>query len=290
MVKQTLTGALVKSILQVLDRVGPTGVRRHWRPSRRHGRRGAGLRWPMPGATMDLDRFHRIRGDPGTGTSHQAPNQIPNPRVSVLHRPPSPSPEPPAYWPMEPSDTTTSPRGHREPPCAIHGSGPCPYPVALRRSVLSSPSLREGGEEGEEGVAAAEGVNEVAVAVEDDDDDLVEVIPVPASPARSTYKQMTRIRIGPRGRPTGTLASRTGAREVGRISPKIGSEVWPLPPPPPPNVAMTPSPPPPQQQDNTTPPPLLSPVGGHILRRFAHLANPSHSGHRPGAWELPHRP
>jgi hypothetical protein len=78
---------------------------------------------------------------------------------------------------MEPSDLVTSPRGRREPPCAIYGLGSCPYPVALRRMVLSSPSPREGGEEG---VTAAEG---------EDEDEPVEVILVLDSPPRLAYKQ-----------------------------------------------------------------------------------------------------
>jgi hypothetical protein len=50
--------------------------------------------------------------------------------------------------------------------------------------MLSSPSSRVG----EEGVTTAEDVVEVAVTEEDDDDEPVEVIPVPASPPRPTYK------------------------------------------------------------------------------------------------------
>jgi hypothetical protein len=174
---------------------------------------------------------------------------------------------------------------------------------------LSSPSPREG----EEGVADVEGVVEVAAAEEEDDDDneQVEVIPVPASlPRRPAYKQTARIRINPRGRPIGTLALRTGAREADWISPVTRSEVWPPPPPPPPGgavrnelppppltVVMTPPPTPPLHQQHTTLPPLLSPVEGCVLRRFAHLANlaawvgdrelrnscTSHEGHIEGA-------
>jgi hypothetical protein len=206
-----------------------------------------------------------------------------------MQRSPSPSPEPPAYRPMEPSDPADSPWGHWETPCAIHGMGPCPYPVAQRQPVLSSPGMREG----EEGVTDEDVVVEVIVAEEEDDDEPIEVIPVPDStPPRSAYKQTVRIRIGPWGRPTETLALRTGAGEAGRISPEIGSEVWLPPPPPPPGravrneqsppppptVAMTPPPPPPPpplQQEHITPPPLLSHVGGRILCRFVHLANPS---------------
>jgi hypothetical protein len=101
--------------------------------------------------------------------------------------------------------------------------------------VLSSLSPREG----EEGVATAEGVVEVAVAEEEDDDDEpLEVIPVPASPPRPAYKQTTQIRIGPRGQHTGTLAPQIGAREVEWISPETESVVLPPPPPPPPGGAV----------------------------------------------------
>jgi hypothetical protein len=72
--------------------------------------------------------------------------------------------------------------------------------------VLSSPSPREGEEEGEEGVTAAEGVVEVAVAEEHNDNEPVKVIPVLESPPRPVYKQMARIWIGRRGRITITLA------------------------------------------------------------------------------------
>jgi hypothetical protein len=99
--------------------------------------------------------------------------------------------------------------------------GSCPYPVVLRQSLLSSLSPREGDREGEEGVADVEDVVEVAVVEEEDDDEPVEVIPVHESPPRwPVYKQMTRIQIGPQGRPTETIASRTDAREACRDSPE----------------------------------------------------------------------
>jgi hypothetical protein len=50
--------------------------------------------------------------------------------------------------------------------------------------VLSSPSPREGERECEKGVADVEDVVEVTVAREEEDDELVEVIPVPESPPR----------------------------------------------------------------------------------------------------------
>jgi hypothetical protein len=131
------------------------------------------------------------RMGPRVGTSHQAPDRIPIPRVSVLHLPSSPSLDPLAYWLMEPSELTIFPRDHWELPCAIHGSGPCSYPVAVKSSVLSSLSSREGREEGEEGFAIAEGVDEVATVVEDNDES-VKVIPLAKSPPRSVYKQRHR--------------------------------------------------------------------------------------------------
>jgi hypothetical protein len=95
-------------------------------------------------------------------------------------------------------------------------------------------------------------------------------------------------------RPIGTLAPRTGAREVGQVSPETRSEVW-LPPPPPPRsgVVTTEPPPPSSNASNTTPPwkdhdtatespPLQSPIRGRIPCRFTHLAKPSRLGHRPG--------
>jgi hypothetical protein len=88
--------------------------------------------------------------------------------LSGHHLPP---PDPPAYWPMEPSDPTTFLRGHRETPCAIHGWSSCSYPVASRWTELSSLSPREGGKG-------------VAVTEEDDEEDPVEIIPVLNSPPR----------------------------------------------------------------------------------------------------------
>jgi hypothetical protein len=50
--------------------------------------------------------------------------------------------------------------------------------------VLSSPSPREG----EEGVATAEGLDDVVAAEEDDDVEPIEVMSMPASPPRRVYK------------------------------------------------------------------------------------------------------
>jgi hypothetical protein len=185
-------------------------------------------------------------------------------------------------------------------PCAIHGMGSCPYPVAQRQPVLSSLDMREG----EEGLTDEDDVVEVAVAEEEDDDKLVEVIPVPdTTPPQPAYKQSAWIRIGPRGQPTKTLVSWSGARETARISLETRSEVWP-PPPPSPGRAIHNEPPSPQPvngalstaplpQDPTTAtesPPLWSPLRGRMLRRFAHLTKPSRPGHKSGAWDLPHQP
>jgi hypothetical protein len=196
---------------------------------------------------------------------------------------------------MEPSDPVDSLWVRQEPPCAIHGMGPCPYPVAQRQPVFTSPG--EGG--GEEGVTEEEEDEVVVVAVVDKDDETIKVIPVPESmPLRPPYKQTARIRIDPRGRPIGTLAPRMGAREANPDSLESGSAVWP-PPPPPPSRTVTTTPPPPSSGTSSTalppqdtaaasePPPLWSPIGGRILRRFTHLAKLSRLGHRPGAWDLP---
>jgi hypothetical protein len=63
-----------------------------------------------------------------------------------MQQPPSPSATPSAYWLMEPSDLATSSWGRREPPCAIHGMGPCLYPVALRQPMFSTLGMTEGAE------------------------------------------------------------------------------------------------------------------------------------------------
>jgi hypothetical protein len=168
--------------------------------------------------------------------------------------------------PMEPSNPAVSPWGRRESPCAIHGMGTCPYPVAQWQPVFSSPSDGEGEEEvveeeEEEDEAAREEEEDdvVVVAIVDKDDKPVGVILVPEStPPRSPYKKTTRIRIGPQGRPTGTLAPREGAREANPNSPEVGSAVWPPPPPLPSSGPITTTPPPPSSGDSSTAPPLMS--------------------------------
>jgi hypothetical protein len=127
--------------------------------------------------------------------------------------------------------------------------GSCPYPVTQWQPVSSSPG-KGGGEEEVTGVEEEVVVEEeeddvVVIAVEDKDDEPVEIIPVPKStPPRSPYKQTTRIQINPRGRPTETLAPREGAREAGPDSPEAGSTVWPPLPPLPPSGPATTTPPP----------------------------------------------
>jgi hypothetical protein len=76
--------------------------------------------------------------------------------------------------------------------------GPCPYPVMLRRSVLSSLSPREGEREGEEGATDVEDVVKVAFAEEEDNNEPVKVIPVPESPQRRlTYKKSSHNGVDP---------------------------------------------------------------------------------------------
>jgi hypothetical protein len=155
---------------------------------------------------------------------------------------------------MEPSDPADSPWSHQEPPCIIHGTGMCPYPVTQWQPVSSS-SGKGGGEEvdREEEEVIKEEEDVVIIVVVDKDDEPIEVISVPEStPPRSMYKQMARIWIDPRGRPTGTLAPREGAREAGSNSPEVRSVVWPPPPPPPPSGPATTMPPPPSSGDSST--------------------------------------
>jgi hypothetical protein len=126
MAKHTLIVALVKSILQVMYRLGPTVARRRRRRRPRHrGRRGRRHHRTMLRGTLDLDRLCRTGGDPKARPSRSTPEQIPNPRVRVTPRPSSPPLAPPAYWPMENSNLVDSPWGRWEPLCAIHGMGPC---------------------------------------------------------------------------------------------------------------------------------------------------------------------
>jgi hypothetical protein len=98
MVKQTLTVALVKSVLQVLDHLGPSGRRHRRRRRPKHQGRGrTGHHRPEPEVTLDLDRLRQTGGDPRARPSRQASEQIPNRRIRVMQWPLSPSPSPPAY-------------------------------------------------------------------------------------------------------------------------------------------------------------------------------------------------
>jgi hypothetical protein len=174
--------------------MGPTGARRHRRRPRRRGCRGRRHQQQQPGVTLDLDRLRQTGGEPRAGYSHQPSADAPNPRVRVLERPPSPSPDPLAYRPMEPSDSAASLWGHRELPCTVHGTSPCPYPVAQWQPVFSSPG------DGEGEIEVIEEEEDEAAGEEEEHVEPIKVIPVPEStPPRSLYKQTTRIRIGPRG-------------------------------------------------------------------------------------------
>jgi hypothetical protein len=250
MVKHALTVALVKSVLQVLDRMGPTRARRRQRHPRRRGHRGRRHQQQQPGVTLDLDWLRWTRGDPKARSLHLPLADIPNPRVRVLEWPPSPSPDQPAYRPMAPSDPVVSPWGRQQPPCTVHGMGPCPYPVVQWQLVFSSLGDGEGEEEDDQATGEEEEDDVVVVTVVDKDDEPIKVIPVPEStPPRSPYKQMARIHIGPRGQPTRTLSPREGAREAGPDSLEAGSTMWPPPPPPPPSGPVTTTPPPPSSDD-----------------------------------------
>jgi hypothetical protein len=64
--KQALTVALGKSVLEVLDRLGPTeGCRRRLRRPRRPGHGKMGNQQQQPGVTLDLDRLRQTGGTPG---------------------------------------------------------------------------------------------------------------------------------------------------------------------------------------------------------------------------------
>jgi hypothetical protein len=172
-----------------------------------------------PRTTLDLERLHRTGGDPEARSSQQAPpspvNTI-NPRVRVLEKPPSPSPDPPVYWPIELLDLATSLRGCREPPCIIHSWGPHPYLVASRRLRFSSSGHGEGGEGN----------------ADDEEEDPNEIFSVLDSPLRPGPRHTARIQVGVQGRPTRILAPRSGVRGLKGGSPVTGSTVWPPPPPP----------------------------------------------------------
>jgi hypothetical protein len=69
--KKALTIAFVKSVLEVLDRLGPTeGRRRRQQRPRRRGRGRTGNQRQQLRVTLDLDRLHRTGGDLVAGSSH----------------------------------------------------------------------------------------------------------------------------------------------------------------------------------------------------------------------------
>jgi hypothetical protein len=87
-----LTYAPMNSILRLLNQVGPSSVRHRRRQPYRRGQRGVAVHRTVPRVALDLDRLCQIGGDPGVGTSNQAPARTPNPRLGFLkdHRlPPS---------------------------------------------------------------------------------------------------------------------------------------------------------------------------------------------------------
>jgi hypothetical protein len=142
----------VNSILQVLDQVSPSSVCCRWRRPRHRGRWGIVVHQTVPRVALRA------------GTSSQALVRTPNARVRVLQRPPSPSPNPLAYWPMEPSNDH---RSERSPGAPLRHPrlGPLPLPSC---SKVDDAFITEskGGREG------------VDVAKEDDEEEPVEVIPV----------------------------------------------------------------------------------------------------------------
>jgi hypothetical protein len=133
-------------------------------------------------------RHHGCRG----GQCHRRPILAPAsqqpplsivPHRRVLESPPYPSPDRPAYRPMEPLDPNASPWGRWGTSCAIHGWG-CPtglhQPKGPRYRAVRGEE--EGGEE------------------EDDECRITVVTGLVGAPM---IHQMTRISVGPRGRPKG---------------------------------------------------------------------------------------
>jgi hypothetical protein len=94
MKNKQLTVALVNSILRVLDQVGPSRTNRRQCRPHHCGWWGVAVHWQEPGVALDLDGLRWIGGDPETEPSSLAPAHAPNPRVRVLERLPSPSPDP----------------------------------------------------------------------------------------------------------------------------------------------------------------------------------------------------
>jgi hypothetical protein len=180
--------------------------------------------------------------------------------------------------------------------------------------------------DGEEGVTDEDDVVEVAVVEEDDE--LIKVIPVlDSTPPRQAYKQMARIWISPRGSTHWNPSTKDECKgiqpglpryRIYRVAtaattgsthqnPSTKDECNGSRPGLPKDricrvAATTISKRTGHHRTTTTverrpehhtataseQPPLRSPIEGRILRRFTHLMKLSHPGRRPGAWDLPH--
>jgi hypothetical protein len=207
-----------------------------------------------------------MEGTPGLGLHSHRLCISQNPRtlgLGVMERPPSPSSGTSSYWLKKHSDPETSLRGRHTPPCAIHDWGLCSNPVAARRlwSSSSGQARGQGGAEEEE----------------DNEEDPIEIFP--ALVLLSPHQFIIQICVSEQGRPTRTLAPRSGPRGLEGGPHVMGSITSPL-----------------LLEDNdrsaiVMPSPTLhSPIGGCILHSFTHLTNPSYLDQRPGAWNPPTRP
>jgi hypothetical protein len=121
-----------------------------------------------------------------TPASPQQPPPSATPHCCVLERPPSPFPDRPAYRPMEPSNPDTSPWGRRGRPFAVQGWG-CPNLVAPAQGTSSS--SYQGEEEGRK---------------QEDNEHCITVVTGPIG--APVIHRMTRLSVGPQGRPQGSLA------------------------------------------------------------------------------------
>jgi hypothetical protein len=106
MMEQSLTVALVRSILQVLGRVGPTGTRRRWRQPKRRGRRGNHARRLVLRAPMNLDWLHRTGGALGRDSHTKQRSRTLTLGLGFLHDHYLP---PPHYRPIGRWNTQTRP-------------------------------------------------------------------------------------------------------------------------------------------------------------------------------------
>jgi hypothetical protein len=103
------------------------------------------------------------------------------------------------------SDPDAHPRGHQGWPCAIHGWD-CPNQAAPVHDPSSSSRQEE--EEGGE---------------DEDDERQISVVTGPIG--ASVIRRMTRISIGPRGRPQGSLAPRTATNLANPFPRNVGTTV-----------------------------------------------------------------